>query len=169
MKARLLAPLAATQLSSRCYVMEESGTTTTLKFEPLLVLGIAIVALLGITIGVAIMLRPRRRRQGFAIMAFCVMAGAFAVPIMWLDRVVITPTEIHQKTGFWFFSKHKGFRFADVEAIRIQEVKRRRRSSRDWFVNLVGGNQDQISPGDLWESNEAFVVEKLKGYGVTFR
>ena len=169
MKARLLAVLAATQLSSRCYVMEESGTTTTLKFEPLLLLGIAIVALLGIAIGVAIMLRPTRRRQGFAITAFCVMAGAFTVPIMWLDRVVITPTEIYQETGFWFRPTHKGFRFADVEAIRIQEVKRRRRSSRDWFVDRVGGNQDQISPGDLWESNEDFVVEKLKGYGVPFR
>ena len=161
MKARLLAVLAATQLSSRCYVMEESGTTTTLKFEPLLVLGIAI--------GVAIMLRPTRRRQGFAITAFCVMAGAFTVPIMWLDRVVITPTEIYQETGFWFRPTYKGFRFADVEAIRIQEVKRRRRSSRDWFVSRVGGNQVQISPGALWESNEDFVVEKLKGYGVPFR
>ena len=169
MKARLLTVLAATQLNSRCYVMEESGTTTTLKFEPLLVLGVAIVALLGVAIGVAILLRSTRRRQGFAITAFCVLAGAFTVPIMWLNRVVITPTEIYQDSGFWFGPTHKGFRFADVEAIRIQEVKRRRRSSRDWFVDGVGGTKFQISPGDLWESNEDFVVEKLKGYGVTFR
>ena len=146
-----------------------SGTTTTLKFEPLLVLGIATVALLGAAIGVAIMVRPTRRGQGLAITLFCVLGGAFTTPLMWLNRVVITPTEIYQEAGFWFGPPKRGFRFADVEAIRIQEVKHRRRSSRDWFVDRVGGKQDQISPGDLWQSNEDFVVEKLKGYGVTFK
>ncbi len=32
-------------------------------------------------------------------------------PAMWFDRVIVTPTEIRQKTGLWFAPRHRGFRY----------------------------------------------------------
>jgi hypothetical protein len=87
------------------------------------------------------MMRPAQRRAGLTITVLATVGGAIFVPAMWFDRVVISPTEIRQKTGLWFAPTLTGFSYADVESITI----RGRRSSREWFVELVGGGQDHCS------------------------
>jgi hypothetical protein len=45
----------------------------------------------------------------------------------------------------------------------------RRSTSRVWFVHQTNGAIQEIDFGDLWENNEAFIVRKLRNYGVRFR
>ena len=94
--------------------------------------------------------------------------SALIVPGMYIDAVVITPTEIRQTTGLWFAQKAKGFRYSEVRSVTIKTVEKENLDARVWVVRRTDGTTQEIDPGDLWEYNEAFVVAKLREYGVRF-
>ena len=168
MKHRSIIVVLAPFMTPACYSVEDSGTTTTLSFHAGLILALGAVAAVALFVGIALARRRRSRSLGVGITLFGLFAGGIIVPAMWVDRVVITPTELRQKTGFWFAPTHKGFRYSDVESVSIRAVKSRRSTNRVWFLKLVGGGQGDIDPGDLWENNEGLVVDKLRGFGVRF-
>jgi len=169
MNHRALVLVLAPLVPSTCYKVEEAGTTTTLSFDESTVLLLGGASAIALLVGIALVMRGARRRLGFGVVTASVIVGGFLAPMMWIDRVVITPEEIRQKTGFWFAPTRKGFRYADVESVTIREESSGRRTNRVWFLDLVSGGQDEIDPGDLWENNEDFVVDKLTNFGVRFR
>lgn len=97
-----------------------------------------------------------------------IFAGLLIAPSMAVDRVTVTPTEIEQKTGFWFAQTVKGFKYADVASIEIGERISRRRRQVVWNVHRKDGSHSVIDPGDLWEMNSGRIVPLLEQYGVTF-
>ncbi len=110
---------------------------------------------------------------GARVMIPSVLIAFFALgivlPNMALDRVVVTPKRIEQRTGFWFAPMTKGFDYGDVESVRIAHgVTGGRRRGKLWYVRHLNGKVEPINPGDLWESNTQEIVPLLEGYGVTF-
>ncbi len=153
-------------LLSGCYAIEDSPERTVIRFAPFW--RFVMIAFPVGTVGVCLAACLYRPVRIPAALGAAGVAGlsALIVPGMYLDRVVITPTEITQKTGLWFAPMVKGFRYADVRAVSIRTVQKKNMDVRRWVVTRIDGTTWEIDPGDLWEYNESVVVAKLRGYGV---
>lgn len=99
-----------------------------------------------------------------------IIAGLLIAPMIYLDRVVITPTEVYQNTGFWFLPTKKGFKYSEVKLVRplIKEVGLKRRATLIWEIHYLNGQTKDINPGDLWEDNSSSIISHLQGYRVVF-
>lgn len=164
--------ILALGLSTRqCYSVQDSGGTTTLGFRQELVLGLGAAALVLTAIGVAMVLaRPGPKRvTRLVLAAYAIFVGVLILPAMWRDRIVISPTEIWQKSGPWFTPNHKGFRYQNVKSVLRLEISASLRSGRMWVVEYVDGGREEFNLGTLWENNEDVIVAKLRGFGVQFR
>jgi len=127
------------------------------------------VSLLVLGVGLFHLLRSSARRFGAMLALFGGMFAFIGAPDMWMDRVVITPTEIRQTMGFWFTPRHTiGFRYADVRRVSIRQVKQGRSTRRVWLVSYTSGIQEEINPGDLWDNGQHIIVDRLRGFGVQF-
>ena len=154
---------------SSTYRLEEVGTTATLRYQHGFVILVGVVSLLVLGVGLFLLLRSSARRFGAMLALFGGMFAFIGAPDMWMDRVVITPTEIRQTMGFWFSPRYTiGFRYADVRLVSIRQVKQRRSTHRVWLVSYTSGIQEEISPGDLWDNSQNIIVERLRGFGVQF-
>jgi hypothetical protein len=95
--------------------------------------------------------------------------GGF-LPGMAVDRVVVTSEEIRQTTGFWFAPTRKGFRYADVHSIRIEErTTSKGVPSAIWVVRYKNGAGESLDPGDLWEKSGDTILPRLREHGVDVR
>jgi hypothetical protein len=167
-RAGLLVVALAAAAAGGCYAVEESAEATVIRFSPVSRLAIVAVPACLVAAGLVLCLFKPTRIVGLLGVAGTLFLGGLILPGMYMDRVVITPTEITQTTGLWFAPTVKGFRYADVRSVAIRETQRGRHTSRVWFVQRRDGTTQEIDPGDLWEFNEALVVQKLRGYGVRF-
>ena len=151
-----------------CYAIEESADRTVIRFNA--VSRLLMVAIpFGMIAGGLLLccFRPTRIPGAIVTLGVAGLSGLI-VPGMYQDRVVITPTEITQTTGFWFAPKVNSFRYADVRSVSIRTVEKRDHDARLWVVRRKDGTTQEIDPGDLWEFNESLIVTKLRGYGVNF-
>ena len=166
--ARLLAAALVLSLAG-CYAVEESADRTVIRFSGPSRLAIVLVPACLMAVGGALCCVRATRVVGALGLAGTALLGATILPGMYLDSVVITPTEITQKTGLWFAPTVKTVRYADVRSISIRTVQKRKGpDARLWVARRTDGTVQEIDPGDLWEFNEELVVRKLSGYGVTF-
>jgi hypothetical protein len=156
-------------MSAWSYRVDETGFTTTLTFSPELLLCLGIVCVAVGLAGVWCLTKPVHRRGGVAIIAVAMLAGLVVVPAMSDDRVQITETHAEQITRPFFSPRVNRIDYSLVDFVTIREVYSRRSTSRVWFVHQTNGAIEEIDFGDLWENNEAFIVRKLRNYGVRFR
>ncbi len=162
-------PLALVALSlGGCYAVEDTPDWAVIRFNVASRLIMILIPVGGLATGAALGYFRRTRIAGAIVLCGTVLLGGLVLPGMYLDTVAITPTEITQKTGFWFAPTVKGFRYADVRSVSIREVPEGASTMRVWTLRLKDGATRELDVGDLWEFNEAFVVQKLRGYGVTF-
>jgi hypothetical protein len=147
---------------------QSAGDVTVFRFPGHLVLLVALGAL--VAGGVSFL--GYRNNWGARVTGvsalIAIFAGLLIAPSMAVDRVTVTPTEIEQKTGFWFAQTVKGFKYADVASIEIGEQIGRKRRQVVWNVHRKDGRVNVVDPGDLWEMNSSQIVPLLEQYGVTF-
>ena len=152
-----------------CHAVEESPERTVIRFDALSRVVMIAVPAAVIAAATALAYRFRAARIPAGIVIFCTAGlGGLLVPGMYLDAVVITPTEIDQPRGFWFERSPRGFRYADVRSVSIRDVREGEATIRVWTLRRKDGTTRELDPGDLWNFNEDLVVRKLRGYGVAF-
>jgi hypothetical protein len=146
-----------------------SGETTTLGYSSGLLIWLGCLCALGVGIGALIATVFEERAIGLKVVAVAGGFGLLVVPAMGFDRVVITPTDVSQTTGFWFAPTVERIRYDTVESISIKPEFARRATHRVWHLHLRDGTDATLQPSDLLEGNESLIVRKLRGYGVQFR
>lgn len=157
-------------LLAGCYVSDEDPDRIVFRFATWLLL---LVGGVGVALAVVAVLVARSRADGrkkaIAVLLPALVLGLF-LPGMALDRVVVTPEEIQQTTGFWFLPNRKGFRYADVHSVRILERVSSKGVPYDvWRIQFRNGRSEELDPGDLWEKSSEVIVPRLRAYGVDVR
>lgn len=150
-----------------CVEADESGETLVLRFAYwvllLPLLGAAVMTALGV-VAVKSGASVRKIVIPFALAAAAV--GLF-LPSMATDRVVVGSTEIRQTTGLWFARRPKGFRYADVHSVRIEQRTSKKGLPNDvWVVRYKTGGVEDLDPGDLWEKGSDRIIPRLREHGV---
>jgi hypothetical protein len=144
--------------------------TVVYRFSTTTVLIPVVVSLVLVAVG---WLSPRMGIPGryrWRLVALGVFAGILFAPMMYLDRVVVSPTGIVQRTGFWFMPTVKGFAYDDVRFVRVttERVGPKRRLETIWQVHYLDGSTEDIDPGDLWANNSDTIIPLLQDRGVVF-
>lgn len=106
----------------------------------------------------------QRYKQAACLILYAAAAfiGLVFGPMLFLDRVEVTSEGITQTTGFWFVPTVKGFRFAEVESVRIEtELTRNGLPNDIWRVRKHDGTVQRLNPGDLWEANTDRILPVL--------
>jgi len=166
MVARCVALGLASLGASTCYEIEQSSHVTTISYRHDIVLWSAVAAAVILSVGIALARHKKLRRFGVVLAGLAVIEGGLAVPSMWRDRVTVSPLGVHQTTGAWFSPTEKGFQFADITSVKIHAVDDGRHTNRHWLVRYRDGRLEDIDPGDVWEDNEAVVVDRVSAAGV---
>ena len=124
------------------------------------------IALLIIAVGVFLW---RKKVKGAAIVVL-VIGGLFAVvfgPMLFMDRVTVGPSGVHQTTGFWFSPIEKGFQFSGLERVLITTARDMKdREIEVWVAEYESGPPITVDPGDLWELNGDRIIAYMEERGI---
>jgi len=111
----------------------------------------------------------RKRIKGAAVVVLAI-GGAFGFvfgPMLFLDRVTVDSSGIHQTTGFWFSPTKKGFQFDGLERVLITTVSDLKgRTIEVWVAEYGSRPSVTIDPGDLWESNGDRIIDYIERAGI---
>jgi hypothetical protein len=155
-------------LLTGCYSIDEGPERSVIRFAPFWRFVMVAVPVGALLVGFGLSCFRQTLVPGLVTMLVALVIGVGLVPGIYKDTVTITPTEIKQTTGLWFAPTVNLVRYSDVQSISIQTVKKRKGGdARRWMIHHTDGTTRELDPGDLWENNEAFVVKKLREYGVT--
>ncbi len=96
------------------------------------------------------------------------IAGIVVAPMVYMERVTVSKTEITQQTGLPLVPLIEGFRYDEVQMIRLTTTRtgRRQRIIAIWEITYKDGNIDNFNPSDLWERNTDSIVPWLEEMGV---
>jgi hypothetical protein len=122
----------------------------------------------GMVVGLLLTRSKRRGVEGWVLLVIAALAAA-AGAFMSSDRIVITVDEIYDHCGFPWNRQKRGFRFADVERVMLQEVRQTGQNPHTrtiWNLKRRDGSQYSFDPGDLWEVAFESIHEHLKRAGV---
>ena len=124
------------------------------------------IGLVIVMAGLVVLLRANSW-VGVFIAAFGVIfIGAFG-PMLFLDKVRVDSEGVFQSTGFWFSQTHKGFKFDNLERIRIvNEPDYKERTKEVWVADYKSGESIAIDPGDLWVMHGTEIIEFMNGEGL---
>ena len=127
------------------------------------------VAVLVVSLGAALFFY-RKKKYRFVVISFIfsLLAGLVFAPSMYLDRVIVSPTSIQQKTGFWWNQTIKQLVYEEISRVRIttKPTGRKGRMEEIWEITYKDGRMRDFDPGDLWEANGASVIEALRRHGI---
>jgi len=132
-------------------------------------------ALIPVAISVALVavgcLGPRIRIHAkirWVVVALGVIAGVVVAPMVYMEQVTVSKTEITQQTGLAWMPLIKGFRYDEVQMVRLTttRVGRRQRIIVIWEITYKDGNIENFNPSDLWERNTDSIVPRLEEMGV---
>jgi hypothetical protein len=152
-----------------CYQTEESDGTIVIGFASWVLLLVALAGAALALLGVAAVKSGAGGKAVAPLLLGGLALGVF-LPGMAVDRVVVTSEEIRQTTGFWFAPTRKGFRYADVHSIRIEELTTSKGvPNAIWVVRYKNGKVESLDPGDLWEKSSDTIVPRLQEHGVDVR
>ncbi len=120
-------------------------------------------AFLGIRFGINRMVR-------WVFITIGTISGAIFTPMVFMEQVTVSPTEITQETGLVFAPLIKGFKYEEVQKVLITTGKqgRRQRTIVIWEITYRDGNVERLNPSDLWERNSEPIVRRLEELGVLF-
>lgn len=126
-------------------------------------ISVALVAVgcLGSRIGI-----PNRIR--WVVLFLGAIAGVVVAPMVYMEQVTVSKTEIFQQTGLAFMPLTEGFRYDEVKMVRLTTTTtgRRQRTILIWEISYKDGNIDNFNPSDLWERNSDSIVPWLEEMGV---
>ena len=109
------------------------------------------------------------RALGFLFLFLALVAGGVIAPLMFTDRITVTPTEISTTKGLWPNRWKEGFAFEDVEMVAMTSSRGSGgRWTATWQVHYRDGRTQEIVVGDLWRSNEDRIKTLIESHGVTF-
>ena len=152
-----------------CTRIEESEGAIVVSFASWVLFLVALAGVVLTVLGVVAVKYGQGKRAVAPLLLGGLALGVF-LPGMALDRVVVTSEEIWQTTGFWFMPTRKGFRYADVHSIRIEERKSSKGAPNEiWIVRYRNGGTETLDPGDLWEKAGATILPRLREHGVDVR
>lgn len=97
-----------------------------------------------------------------------VVAGVVVLPMVVLENVTVTKTEITQKTGAAWSPLIKGFSYDEVDGIRLTTklIGPKERETGIWEITYKDGQVEDLNPSDLWERNTDKIVPWLEKMGV---
>jgi len=132
------------------------GSQTVIFTFPLKVVMIPVAAALVCLVLAILFFRKRGIRAiGFIFLFLALMAGGLIAPMMFTDRVTVTPQDISATKGFWLNRWKEGFAYEDVEMIEMTSSRTSGgRWTATWQLHYRDGRTQQIVLGDLWRSNE---------------
>ena len=150
-----------------------SGAETTFR-PPIWWLGIGLLLLAALTALTMHLFRNKGSKR-FRALALTVVV-ALGVPVMMLDRIVVSGTGIEETGGV---VTTRGFHYADVEYIHVTtRPGARARTVTVWEVHYKpdsalglasAGRVEDIHIGTLWGVNSDTIMGLLKASGVQFR
>ena len=150
-----------------------SGAETTFR-PPIWWLGIGLLLLAALTALTMHLFRNKGSKR-FRALALTVVV-ALGVPLMMLDRIVVSGTGIEETGGI---VTARGFHYADVEYVHVTtRPGARARTVTVWEVHYKpdsalglasAGRVEDIHIGTLWGVNSDTIMGLLKASGVQFR
>jgi hypothetical protein len=147
-------------------VAHTEGPVLTLRFAPLTLALVVAVPALALVAGGVLARSPRSRRVGVRLALLAGAAGVLVVPGILMDTVTVTPERVEQRTGFWFKPNVKGFRFGDVERIRLVRKRTGKHVQVIWELARRDGRVVDLDPGDLWEHGTAEILPRVRAAGI---
>ena len=89
-------------------------------------------------------------------------------PGVLLDRVILSATQITQRTGFWFAPNVRTFAISDMASFSVEERSGSKgRTKEIWLITMKSGDLVEFDPSDLWDRHRAEIEEHLQTHGVT--
>lgn len=153
-----------------CYDVSETPERTVLHFGSTVKVLLVVVPALVVLAGLVNLIRSSSRGRAIVYLFIVVTLTVLLVPGIYNDEVVVSDKGVWQRTGFWFVPNTKGFNYDGVlfvELIQVEKRSRRgKRMENAWVIHNRDNTHPQIDPGDLWDNNEALILQKIKGYGV---
>jgi hypothetical protein len=166
LRFRCAAMAVGVALCSGCYSTRQDGDATLVTFSTTVLAAWTIATAIAVAGGLLLWRREGYEQRGVVLFGIGCLFALVVVPGLYRDEVRIDSVGIYQRTGFWFHQTHKGFDFADVAAIRVREVRKRRSTEQQWDLQLRNGGSRTIDPGDLWDHASTEIVATLAARGI---
>jgi hypothetical protein len=88
-------------------------------------------------------------------------------PGVLLDRVILTKTQVTQRTGFWFAPNVRTFVISEMASVNVElRSGRKGRNKEIWLITMKSGDQIDFDPSDLWDRHRVEIEEHLQTHGV---
>lgn len=153
-----------------CYDVSETPERTVLHFSSTVKVLLIVLPAAAMLVCMISLLRSSHRVSAIVLLCIALAFVVLVVPGICNDEVVVSDKGVWQRTGFWFAPTTKGFNCDGVLFVELIKVEKRSGRSRHeenvWVIHNRDNTHPRIDPGDLWDNNEALILQKIKGYGV---